>query len=226
MPNTRLTASATEQLCLTLHTVKVFEPLAIAHVGCRPSRRPSHEVPPMARKALVHPRIRGDDLSRVLGTGEIDMTTETGRPPVEDMIADMGDDALAEIAIGWKEEAQRLSRGAGLALHALTKRMRENRAKVLDTKHWSGKMKPGPIQRTVNDPGLMKDLLDEHLSPGDVVKGVEFVRPEPHWQVSQSGLNELAKRGGRILEIIEDQRKSVRGDDVLELKRKETDGER
>ena len=153
------------------------------------------------------------------------MTTETGRPPVEDMIADMGDDALAEIAIGWKEEARRLSRGAGLALHALTKRMRENRAKVLDTKHWSGKMKPGPIQHTVDDPSLLKDLLDEHLSPSDVVKGVEFVRPDPRWQINQSGLNELAKRGGRILDIIEDQRKSVRGDDVLELKRKEADGD-
>lgn len=142
------------------------------------------------------------------------------QPTVDDALAEMEDDALAEMAVGWKEEAQRLNRGAGQALHALTSRMKKNRAKVLETAHWSGKMKPGPMTHTVDDPSLLKDLLMDHLAPGDVAKGVEFVRPDPYWKVSQSGLNELGKRGGRVLEIIEDQRKSVRGDDVLELKRK------
>lgn len=142
------------------------------------------------------------------------------QPTLEDALAEMNDDALAEMAIGWKEEAQRLSRGAGAALHTLTARMKQNRAKVLDTTHWEGKMKPGPMTHTVDDPSLLKDLLADHLAPDTVARGVEFVRPDPYWKISQSGLNELAKRGGRVLEIIEDQRKSRRGDDVLELKRK------
>ena len=147
------------------------------------------------------------------------MTTEA-RPPVEDVIKDMGDDALAETAKSMKEEGNRLLRMAGLAHHELEERMIGRNATKLDTDHWAGTMKPGSIQHDIDTERMMP--LRSLLTDAEWAAAyVHRPAPEPTW--NQRELNELAKRGGAIRAAIEAGRTSERGRPRLELKRKETD---
>lgn len=150
------------------------------------------------------------------------MTTETGRPPVEDVIRDMGDDALAETAEEMRIEGNRLLRMAGLAAHELRQRMIDRKATVLDTEHWGGKLTPG-IMRHEYDDDRMRRL---HPLLTEAEWGAVLVwppTPAPRWD--KRYLNELSKRGGSIRAVIEDATTSTRGDPGLELKRKEADGD-
>ena len=148
------------------------------------------------------------------------MTTETGRPPLEDVIKDMNDDALAETAQDLKVEGERQLRLAGMALHELRRRMIDGNATILDTEHWGGKLIPGAPYHDYDDERLMR------LKPLLTDKEWAAVRTQPapppaRWD--KRGLNELAKRGGSIRAVIEEATTSTRGEPKLELTRKETD---
>ena len=149
------------------------------------------------------------------------MTTETGRPPLEDIIKDMNDDALAETAEDMAVEGGRLLRMAGLARHELRRRMIDGKATVLDTEHWGGKLTPGAPYHDYDDERMMrlKPLLTDKEW---AAARVQPEAPPPRWD--KRALNELAKRGGSIRAVIEDATTSSRGEPKLELKRKEADG--
>ena len=149
------------------------------------------------------------------------MTTEQARPPLEDVIADMNDDALAETAQDIREEGKRLLRMAGMAEHELTRRMVERGATVLDTDHWGGKLTPGPQSHEYDDEKL--ERLFPLLTDAEAGK-VRFQPPTPAPRWDKRILNELAKRGGSIRAVIEDATTTARGEPRLELKRKEADG--
>jgi len=146
------------------------------------------------------------------------MTTEQARPPMEDVIADMNDDALAETAQDIQEEGQRLLRMAGMAEHELIQRMTSRNATVLDTEHWGGNLTPGSSHHDYDDERMMR--LQPLLSEEEwAAVYVHPAPPPPRWD--KRGLNELAKRGGSIRTVIEDATMSTRGLPSLALKRKE-----
>ena len=137
----------------------------------------------------------------------------TTRP--EDVIADLNDDALAETAEEMKIEGERLLRMAGLARHALRRRMIEGNATVLNTDHWSGKLTPGS-QRHEYDAQKM-----QHLQSLISEREWDSIRifPAPRWD--KRALNDLAKLGGDVRVVIEGATMTTRGEPQLELKRKE-----
>ena len=139
------------------------------------------------------------------------------RPRVEDVIRDMADDALAETAVEMKAESYRLMRMAELALHELGNRMEDRGASKLDTEHWNGTLRPGPLIHHV-DPGKMEKLR-QHLTPEEW-DDVYVLPPAPERRWSHSVLNELVKRGGLIRVAIEAARTSIRDRSKLELERK------
>jgi hypothetical protein len=145
------------------------------------------------------------------------MTTETDRPSIEDVIADMNDDALAETAQDIREEGQRLLRMAGLAEHELVQRMKGRGATVLDTDHWEGALTPGAPSHQIDDERML--ALQELLSEEDwATVHTQPAPPAPRWD--KRVLNELAKRGGDIRTTIEGATVSTRGEPRLKLKRK------
>ena len=140
------------------------------------------------------------------------------RPPVEDVIRDLGDDALAETAIQMEEEGKRLLDMAGLALHELEDRMREKDATRLETEHWAGVLKPGVWIHTITDDLMLK--LESLITPAEWAQAyVQPKTPPQRWDLR--ALNELVKRGGEIRATIEAARTSTRDRSKLELKRKE-----
>lgn len=144
--------------------------------------------------------------------------TPKARPPVEDVIKDMGDDALAETAKDIREEGHRLLRMAGLAEHELTQRMVARNATLLDTDHWTGKLSPGAPSHDYDDEKLAQ--LMPLLSEDDQARvRVQPDAPPPRWD--KRVLNELAKRGGDIRAAIEDATTTTRGEPRLSLERKE-----
>lgn len=147
------------------------------------------------------------------------MTTET-RPPVEDVIKDMGDDALAETAKEMRAESERLGKMAGLAQFELERRMIDRDATKLNTDHWTGVLRPGKIQHTVDTPRLIARLTG--LLTDVEWKAVLPKKPPPTPVFNHAALNELYKRGGAIKEAIDEARESDRGRPGLELKRKES----
>ncbi|KKN13098.1 hypothetical protein LCGC14_1009880 [marine sediment metagenome] len=142
------------------------------------------------------------------------MTTEE-RPPVEDVIADMGDDALAETAQEIRAEGRRLLRMADLAEFELVNRMVTKGATKLDTEHWVGTLSPGAPFHTIDDDLMMR--LDGLLSDEDW--GRARVHPPALWD--KRVLNELAKLGGDVKAVIEGATVSERGRPKLKLSRKE-----
>ena len=84
------------------------------------------------------------------------MTTETDRPPVEDVIKDMGDDALAETALEIRAEGKRLLDLADHAEFELVNRMVAREATKLDTEHWTGALTPGLPTYVLNDEKMME----------------------------------------------------------------------
>src|SRR3972149_942445 len=138
------------------------------------------------------------------------------RPRVEDVIRDMADDALAETAVEMKAESYRLRRMADLALHELENRMGDRSATKLDTEHWLGTLRPGPLIHDV-DPEKM-EKLPQHLTPEEWDE-VYVPPPAPDRRWSHSVLNELVKRGGLIRVAIEVAPTSVRGRSQMGMER-------
>ncbi len=141
-----------------------------------------------------------------------EMTT-TERPPIEDGIKDMGDDALAETAQDIRAEGKRLLRMAELAEFELVNRMLAKGATKLDTEHWAGTLPPGIPTHDIDDEKM--DRLEEFLSEEDWFR----VRV-PSWHWDQRVLNELAKLGGDVKVVIEGATTSDRGRPKLKLSRK------
>jgi hypothetical protein len=147
---------------------------------------------------------------------------EQTRPTMEDVIADMNDDALAETAQDIREEGQRLLRMAGMAEHELIRRMIDRGATVLDTEHWGGKLAPGAPHHEYDD-GRMMRLLPLLSEAEKAAVRVQPAPPPPRWD--KRILNDLAKRGGSIRAVIEEATTTTRGEPRLDLKRKEIDGD-
>ena len=143
--------------------------------------------------------------------------TTTDRPPVEDVIADMADDALAETAQDIREEGQRLLRMADLALHELVNRMQGRDATKLDTEHWAGSLSPGLLNHDFNDEKMMRL---RYLLTDDEWATVRVQPPAPPPRWDKRMLNELTKRGGSVKAVIEDATISERGRPKLTLERK------
>jgi len=142
---------------------------------------------------------------------------ETSQPTTAD---EFDDDTLAELWHEWTKEAERLGKLARGAFLELQTRMTDRKASKLDTPHWRGTMKPGAIHHTVDDPECFCRLLLPHIATDEL--DAAFVQPPaPPMHVDHRVLNELAKRGGIIAKIIGEERRSIRGEDVLVLTRKE-----
>jgi hypothetical protein len=131
------------------------------------------------------------------------------------------DDALAEMADAWAKEAEHLGRLARGAHEELRARMLESGATKLDTPHWEGTLKPGTIRHTVDDVRRLLNRFDncELLSEQDI-QDAFTEDPPPPLRANHAVLNDLHKRGGEIARIIDEERKSVRGDSTLILTRK------
>lgn len=147
------------------------------------------------------------------------MTTDD-RPPIEDVIKDMGDDALAETALSMRVEGNRLVRMAGMAEHELRQRMIDREATVLDTEHWTGKLSPGAPSHEYDD-AKMEAVLPLLSEEEQAKVRVQPPAPPPRWD--KRFLNELTKRGGIIRAAIENATTMTRGAPRLSLERKETD---
>ncbi len=140
------------------------------------------------------------------------------RPSVEDVIKDMGDDALAETAKEMRAEGKRLLDMAGLADFTLVERMQARGATKLDTEHWTGALTPGLPVHTIKDEEMVQ--LRELVSDEDWERvRVHPPAPAPHWD--KRVLNELAKLGGEVKAVIEGAAISERGRPKLKLERKE-----
>jgi len=142
---------------------------------------------------------------------------ETSQPIAAD---EFDDDTLAELWHEWTKEAERLGKLARGAFLELRQRMIDGKASKLDTPHWKGTLKPGPIHHTVDDVERFHERLMAVVSGRDIAAA--FVQPPaPPMHVDHRAINELDKRGGIIAKIIDEERHSVRGEDVLVLTRKE-----
>ncbi len=145
------------------------------------------------------------------------MTTETDRPPVEDVIKDMGDDALAETALEIRAEGKRLLDLADHAEFELVNRMVAREATKLDTEHWTGALTPGLPTYVLNDEKMME--LRDLVSEEDWGRArVQPPAPAPRWD--KRVLNELGKLGGEVKAVIEGATISERGRPKLQLERK------
>ena len=143
------------------------------------------------------------------------MTTETYRPSIEDVIKDMGDDALAETAKEMRVEGKRLLDMADHAEFTLVNRMVAREATKLDTEHWAGTLSPGILSHDIDTALMMR--LDGLLSDEDWKRA--RVHPPARWD--KRVLNELAKLGGEVKDVIEGATISERGRPKLKLDRKE-----
>jgi len=139
---------------------------------------------------------------------------------LEETLTEFSDDALAEMAHSFAEEAKRLSHLAHGAHAELQTRMRERGGAVLETEHWSGKMKPGRIEHHVYNTDRFRQRLVPHVGTKDILAA--FIEPPlPPLRIDHRALNDLHKRGGLVAQIIDEERQSVRGEDMLVLERKE-----
>ena len=160
----------------------------------------------------------GEDARVAVEGGGAGVTTKLN----EELLADIADDALAEIAEGMLAEANTLRHNAGLARYELARRLRERDATHVDTEHWLGRLVPSPFVHTVKDPLALRDALEAvGLDPVRVRDAVYFPEPAPpQLRVDQRVLNELLKLGGAVKAVIEAHRQSERGEPKLELHRK------
>jgi len=74
------------------------------------------------------------------------------------------------------------------------------------------------IDVAVEDAVSLRQRLTEFLQLKELEAA--FVWPEPQLRCNHAILNQLAKRGGDIARILEEERTSIRGDSTLELERK------
>jgi hypothetical protein len=148
------------------------------------------------------------------------MVTQDTEGVKPDTLAEYDDDTLAEMADAWQKEASHLSRMAHGAHDELEHRVIDRGATKLDTEHWDGNLKPGAINHTVDDVGRLHDRLVGAIGSTDGVRAVFVQPPAPPMRVDHRVLNELHKLGGQVAAIIDEERRSVRGDPTLELRRK------
>lgn len=147
------------------------------------------------------------------------MTSEPQKEEAVNALAEYDDDTLAEMWDSLAKEADRLFRLSRGAHDELQTRMRERGGRKLDTEHWTGVMKPGLISHTVDDVGRFRERLEPHVGKDDL--DAAFVQPPlPPLRESNRVLSELHERGGEVAAIIDEERRSVRGEGWLELKRK------
>ena len=137
----------------------------------------------------------------------------------EDVLAEYSDDTLATMAEDFAKEAERLGRLARGAHQELLVRMLQREATKLDTEHWTGTVKPGPIHHTVDDLPRFRYRLQDVVSD-DEIEAAFVQPPPPPMRVDMRQVNELYKRGGEIAAIVDEERRSVRGESVLKLERK------
>lgn len=137
----------------------------------------------------------------------------------EELLAGMGDDALAEIAEGMLEEAKVLRHNADLARFELSRRLRERDATHVETEHWQGRLVPGGYVHEVEDAAGLRDALIAAGTPSLRVDEAVYL-PVVSFRVDHRQLNELVKLGGPIKAAIEAHRRSERGEPKLELHRK------
>ena len=133
-------------------------------------------------------------------------------------VAEYSDDTLATMAEDFAKEAERLGRLARGAHAELLARMLEREATKLDTEHWTGTVKPGPIHHTVDDILRFKHRLVLQIGNAGMAPFVQ--PPAPPMRIDMREVNELYKRGGEVAAIIDEERASVRGESVLTLERK------
>ena len=133
-------------------------------------------------------------------------------------LAEFGDDSLCEMIDGFARQAEHYRRLAFGARGELLARLLERGASVFDGKDWAGRVKPGTIQHSVADPERLRTRLADFLQAKELQAA--FVWPEPQLRCNHAILNQLAKRGGDISRILDEERTSIRGDSTLELERK------
>lgn len=133
-------------------------------------------------------------------------------------LSEYGDDAIAEMIDGFTRQAEHYRRLEFGARGELLARLLERGATVFDGKEWQGKVKPGQITHRVEDPERLRTRLADFLQAKELQAA--FVWPEPQLRCNHAILNQLAKRGGDISRILDEERVSVRGDSTLELERK------
>ena len=136
-----------------------------------------------------------------------------------DVLSEYTDDTLATMADDFAREAERLGRLAHGAHAELEQRMRDRGATHLETEHWSGVMKPGAINHTVDDLGRLRQRLLPFITSDELAAAI-VQPPAPPVRADHRVLNELCKRGDPIATIIGEERRSTRGDSRLVLKRK------
>ena len=146
------------------------------------------------------------------------MSTDN-RATAPDTLEEYSDDALAEMADSFGREADRLFRLARGAHEELRQRLVDRGATKFDTDHWAGVMKPGLINHTVDDVARFRERLAP-LVKADDIAGAFVQPPAPPMRVNHAALNDLHKLGGQVAAVIEEERRSVRGDPTLTLTRK------
>jgi len=140
------------------------------------------------------------------------MTTDTS-------LEEYDDDTLAEMADGFRAEADRLSRLARGAFEELRQRVIGRGATKLDTEHWEGALKPGTINHVFDDLPRLKERLSPWLT-ADQTDAAFVQPPAPPMRADHRVLNELLKLGGQVAAVIQEERRSSRGDPTLVLSRK------
>lgn len=148
------------------------------------------------------------------------MNDQSQTLPGEAAIAEMSDDTLADMWDEWSAQASRLQTLARGAFQELEGQMKDRGATHLDTENWSGRMKPGAKNHTIDDPQrLREELMGLGLNLDELAPTFIFP-PAPPMRVDQRGLNELLKLGGEVARVIGENRKTVQGDPRLVLERK------
>ena len=136
-----------------------------------------------------------------------------------DTLSEYDDDVLAEMSDNLWREADRLFRLARDAYEELRARLLERGGTILDTPHWHGQLKAGTISHTVDDVARFRERLAGWMLPDDLA--AIFVQPlPPPMRVDHRAVNEALKLGGQIAAVIEEERRSVRGEPTLVLTRK------
>ena len=137
-----------------------------------------------------------------------------------EMLDDMSDDALAEIAESMLAESKILRRNADLARVTLTRRLIDRGATQFTAGAWRGTLKLGAFTHVVEDAAGLRDCLYEAGASDEDLRRAFSLRPAT-LVVNHRELNELAKRGGALREAIDAYRVSTRSDPTLDLTRQD-----
>lgn len=133
----------------------------------------------------------------------------------DEALAEYTDTALAEIAIGMKEQGRKLLDMAARAQYELQRRMEERGATKWEEGDYAGSLKPGAWEA---DEAMLDSMLRPLLTGGELYTCLTvYPPPPPRW--NQAALNALEKRGEPYKSIID--RARVRGRATLVLERRD-----